>query len=188
VDSTRRPLRQQIGSFFTSLTGLLTSATALIGAVVGVLTAIGVIGGGSGSQGASATQSKATWAARANAICATANDTTGALPNPRTLAPSDAASYLKTALVLEQRMLRELNALPAPKSKEAQVATFLRVGAKMSDATNELADDVAVGNLAGLEQRATLLSRLNARFNNAANALDARTCAEGSSLGDLFGG
>jgi hypothetical protein len=188
VEGTNRPLRQQLGSFFTSLTGLLTGAAALIGAVVGILTAIGVIGGGGGgSHAASPNQSKATWAAKANAICARANDTTAALPNPHTLAPSDAASYLKTALVLEQRMLRELNALPAPKGKEKGVETFLQVGAKMSDATNELADDVAVGNLVGLQQRATLLSRLNTRFNNAAIALDARTCAEGSSLGDLFG-
>lgn len=190
MKATRRPLRQQIGSFFTSLTGLLTGTAALIGAIVGILTAIGVIGGGdsSGSQVAPSTQSKATWSAKADEICARANDTTSALPNPRTLAPSDAASYLKTALVLEQRMLRELNALPPPKGKEAQVATFLSVGAKMSDATNELADDVAVGNLTGLQKRATLLSQLNTRFNNAAIALDARTCAEGSSLSDLFGG
>jgi len=188
VEETNRPLRQQIGSFFSSLTGLLTGTAALIGAVVGILTAIGVIGGGHGPHIASTPQSKATWAAKANAICARANDTTGALPNPRTLAPSDAAGYLKTALVLEQRMLRELNALPAPKGKEAEVATFLRAGAKMSDATSELADDVAVGNLAALQRRATLLSRLNTRFNNAAIALGARTCAEGSSLGDVFGG
>ena len=189
MERTNRPLRQQLSSFFSSLTGLLTGAAALIGAVVGILTATGVIGGGSGGPHvASTTQSKATWAADANAICARANDTTGALPNPRTLAPSDAASYLKTALVLEQRMLRELNALPAPKGKEAETATFLRVGAKMSDATSELADDVAVGNLSALQRRATLLSRLNTRFNNAAIALGARTCAEGSSLGDVFGG
>ena len=58
----------------------------------------------------------------------------------------------------------------------------------MSDATSELADDVAVGNLAALQRRATVLSRLNTRFNNAAVALGAGTCAEGSSLGDMFGG
>jgi hypothetical protein len=188
VEGTNRPLRQQLGSFFSSLTGLLTGAAALIGAVVGILTATGVIGGGDGSHAASPHQSNATWAAKANAICARANDTTGALPNPRTLAPSDAAGYLKTSLVLEQRMLRELNTLPPPKGEEAEVATLLRVGAKMSDATNELADDVATGNLAALPQRATLLSRLNTRFNNAAIAVGAGVCAEGSSLGDIFGG
>ena len=189
MEGTNRPLRQQLGSFFTSLTGLLTGAAALIGAVVGILTAIGAIGGGGGGpHAAKPNQSNATWAAKANAICARANDTTGALPNPHTLAPTDAASYLKTALVLEQRMLRELNALSAPKGKETEVTTFLQVGAKMSDATNELADDVATGNLAALQRRATLLSQLNTRFNNAAIALGARTCAEGSSLGDVFGG
>jgi hypothetical protein len=187
MQGSNRSLRQRIGSFFSGLTGLLTATAALIGAIVGILTAIGVIGGG-GSGPHAATQSKAGWATRANAICARANDTTGALPNPRTLAPSDAAGYLKTALVLEQRMLRDLNALSAPKGKEAEVATFLRTGAKMSDATSELADDVAVGNFTALQRRATLLSRLNTRFNNAAIALGARTCAEGSSLGDVFGG
>jgi hypothetical protein len=186
---SKRPLRQQIGSFFSSLTGLLTGAAALIGAVVGILTATGIIGGGdSSSHSASTTQSKPNWAAKANTICAKANDTTGALPNPHTLAPSDAGSYLKTAVVLEQRMLRELNALPTPNDKQVEVATFLRVGARMSDATSELADDITVGNLAAAQRRATLLSRLNTRFNNAAIALGARTCAEGSSLGDVFGG
>jgi hypothetical protein len=188
VEGTNRPLRQQLGSFFSSLTGLLTGAAALIGAVVGILTATGVIGGGDGSHAASPHQSNATWSTKANAICARANDTTGALPNPRTIAPSDAAGYLKTSLVLEQRMLRELNTLPPPKGEETEVATLLRLGAKMSDATSELADDVAVGNLAALQQRATLLSRLNTRFNNAAIALGASSCAEGSSLGDIFGG
>jgi hypothetical protein len=123
-----------------------------------------------------------------NAICARANDTTGALLNPRTIAPSDVASYLKTSVALEQGMLRELNALSVPRGKDAQVATFLKVGARMSDATSELANDVTLGNLAAGQQRAQLLSRLNTRFNDTAITLGARTCAEGSSLGDIFGG
>src|SRR5207302_1209510 len=134
----------------------------------GILTATGLIGGGSSnSPNTSNTQTTASWATKANTICAKANDTTGALPNPRTLAPSDLSSYLKTALVLEQRMLRELNALPAPKDKQAEVATFLRVGAKMSDATSELNDDITLSKLAAAQRRATLLSQLNTRFNNA---------------------
>lgn len=135
-----------------------------------------------------ATAHTATWAARANAICARANDTTGALPDPHSVAPSDVGGYVKTASILEQRMLRELNALPAPADQEAKIEAFLTVGAKMSDATSELANDVTLGNLAGAQRRAALLSRLNTRFNNAAVALGARTCAEGSSVGDVFGG
>jgi hypothetical protein len=191
MEEPNRPLRQQIGSFFTGVTGLLTGAAALIGAVVAILTATGVIGGGDGSGSShaeSTAQNNATWAAQANAICAKANDTIGALPNPRTIAPSDIASYLKTSVVLEQRMLRELNTLSVPKNKDAQVETFLKVGARMSDATSELANDVTLGNLAAAQRRATALSQLNTRFNNAAITLGARTCAEGSSLGDMFGG
>jgi hypothetical protein len=189
MEEPKQPLQQRIASFFTSLTGLLTATAALIGAVVGILTATGVIGGGNNQRHATSTQqNQATWATQANAICAKTNDTIGALPNPHTIAPSDIANYLKTSVVLEQRMLRELNALPTPRGNEAQVVKFLQVGARMSDATSELADDVTLGNLAAAQQRATQLSRLNTRFNNAAIALGARTCAEGSSLGDVFGG
>src|SRR6266513_2705692 len=132
----KQPLQQRIASFFTGVTGLLTATAALIGAVVGILTATGVIGGGSNgganeTHAASRVQNRESWAPRANAICAKTNDTIGALPNPRSVAPSDIASYLKTSVVLEQRMLRELNALPAPKDSEAQVQTFLNIGANM---------------------------------------------------------
>jgi hypothetical protein len=189
MEEPKRPLRQQIGSFFTGLTGLLTAAAALIGAVLAILTATGVIGDGGGNPSAeSTTQNNANWAAQANAVCARANDTISALPNPRTIAPKDIAGYLKTAVVLEQRMLRDLQALGVPKEKETQVATFLEVGARMSDATSELANDVTLGKLAAAQERAQTLSHLNTRFNNVAIALGARTCAEGSSLGDTFGG
>jgi hypothetical protein len=193
MEEPKRRLPQQIASFFSGLTGLLTATAALIGAVVGILAATGVIGsenngGDMQTHAASTEQNQASWATQANAICAKANDTIGALPNPHTIAPSDIANYIKTSVVLEQRMLRELNALPVPKNNETQVIAFLKVGARMSDATSELANDVTLGNLAAAQQRAAQLSHLNTRFNNAAIALGARTCAEGSSLGDVFGG
>ena len=193
VEEPKPPLLQRIASFFSSLTGLLTATAALIGAVVGILTATGVIGGrdnsGDNQQHAASTkQSRASWATQANGICAKANDTIAALPNPHSIAPSDIANYLKTSVVLEQRMLRELNAVPVPKDIEAQVTSFLTIGARMSDTTSELSDDVTLGKLAAAQQRAAQLSQLNTRFNNAATELGARTCAEGSSLGDVFGG
>jgi hypothetical protein len=154
-----------------------------------ILTATHVIGGGGGGADREATtQDLTTWATSANAICARANDTTNALPDPHALAPRDIASYLKTAVALERRMLRQLNDLPVPSNKRTEAAMLLSVGAKMSDATSELANDVTLGNLAAAQGRARLLSRLNTRFNNAAINLGARTCAEGSSLGDIFGG
>jgi hypothetical protein len=189
MQGPRRPLRQQIASFFSGLTGLLTGTAALIGAVIAILTATGVIaGGGDNKNPKPSRQNDTTWATQANAICARTNDTIAALPNPHTIAPRDIANYLKTSVVLEQRMLRELNALPAPTEHEAQVTTFLDVGAKLSDATSELSNDVSLGNLAAAQQQAALLSQLNTRFNKGAIALGARTCAEGSSLGDVFGG
>jgi hypothetical protein len=193
MNEPKQPLQQRITSFFTSLTGLLTATAALIGAVIAVLTTTGVIGGSSkgGNKEANTPtteENQASWATQANAVCARANDTIAALPNPHSVAPSDIASYLKTSVVLEQRMLRELNALPAPKDNGAQVDAFLKTGARMSNATSELANDVTLGRLAAAQQRAAQLSQLNTRFNNTAIELGARTCAEGSSLGDVFGG
>jgi hypothetical protein len=193
MQEPKQRLQQRLASFFTSLTGLLTATATLIGAVVAILTATGVIGGGNngehrGTDVPSNGQNQTSWATQANAICARSNDTIAALPNPHSVAPSDVASYLKTSVVLEQRMLRELNALPVPKDSGGQIDAFLKVGARMSDATSELANDVTLGNLAGAQQRATQLSQLNTRFNHAAIELGARTCAEGSSLGDVFGG
>ena len=53
--STDRKLWQRVRSFFTGLTGFITATAALIVAVVGALTAVGVIGGGgSGSSTAPA--------------------------------------------------------------------------------------------------------------------------------------
>jgi hypothetical protein len=185
VDETNRRLRQRLGSFFSSLTGLLTGAAALIGAVVGILTAVGVIGGG--AQHAPA-QTAASWAARANAICAQTNETVGALPDPHSIAPTDVAGYLKTSVVLGRRLLRRLTVLAPPSGREAEVAGFLRLGAQLNDATSELAHDVSLGDLGAAADRATQLSHLNTRFNDAAVALGATTCAEGSSVSDVFGG
>src|SRR3954462_11804555 len=121
MDEPKQPLQQRITAFLTSLTGLLTATAALIGALVAIFTATGVIGGGkSGNTAANTTTSsirenQSSWTTQANAVCARTNDTIAALPDPHSVAPSDIASYLKTSVVLEQRMLRELNALPIPK-------------------------------------------------------------------------
>ena len=86
---SRGPLRQQFASFFGAMTGRLKAAVALVGAVgtvVCTLTAVGVIGGGSGGStavgGAShvTAMTAADWARRANVICVRTNDTRSALP------------------------------------------------------------------------------------------------------------
>ena len=69
MKETNRRLRQRFSSFFSGLTGMLTGAAALIGAVVAILSAVGVIGGGGDKAGSSARpeQTTASWAAHANA-------------------------------------------------------------------------------------------------------------------------
>jgi hypothetical protein len=189
MEPTHRPLRQRIGSFFTSLTGLLTGAAALIGAVVAILTAVGVIGGGGdASHSTTTTDTQAAWTSKANAICAAIGDTRDALPDPKTLAPTDLGSYANTAVVLQKRMMRELNALPPPQDGAASVTRWLRIGAQMNDEMSELSHAIALSDIGGLRRHGAALSRLNTRFNHAAIAVGASTCAEGSSLGDVFSG
>jgi hypothetical protein len=208
----RRPLRQQLASFFSEITGPMKAAVALIGAVgtvVGTLAAVGVIGGGSGGSAASVgsigagsggsaaggagsritRMTAADWARRANAICARTNDTRAALPTPRQgLGQQEAVDLIKTASTLQQRLLRELAALPQPTEQQHQIARLLRVGAEINISASELVDDFTLGNFTGAQKRVKELSQLNTDFNATAIDLGATTCAEGGSVADAFAG
>lgn len=173
------------------------SAVAVVGAigtVVGTLTALGVIGGGSGGTAAAGNQPQrsvvtvAEWARRANAVCARTNDARAALPPPsKEVGQQEASDLIKTAFTFQQRMLRGLAALPRP-AEHLQIDALLRLGASVNDAAGELVNDLTVGDLAGVETRARQLARLNTAFNRSATNLGATTCAEGSSVADVFGG
>ncbi|MGZ4439593.1 MAG: hypothetical protein ACXVZN_04380 [Gaiellaceae bacterium] len=183
---------RRLRSFFSGLTGFITATAALIVAVVGALTAVGVIGGGSGgTTHAAATAAMPSWASQANAICARSNDTVAALPQAKAgLGADEVTALVKTSATLGHQMLRDLTALTPPKGKEQEVATFLRLDAALNNDLDELTADLTLGKLAAAATRATSLKTANTRFNQAAIQLGATTCAEGSSLGDvsLLGG
>ena len=181
---------QRVRSFFTGLTGFITATAALIVAVVGALTALGVIGGGgsggSTAQSAVVTTQTRTWAAQANEICARANDTVAALPQPKKgISMEDAAALVKGSTSIGHRMVRDLTALTPPPGKEEEVARFLRLGVEVNNNLDEFVADLTLGNVAGLQTRGAKLQGLNKEFNDAATALGATTCAEGGSVSDF---
>jgi hypothetical protein len=194
----KRPLRQRLASFLGGLTGPTKLAVAVIGAigtVVGTLTAVGVIGGGSSGSAPGGTGSRATvvtaadWARRANAICARTSDVRAALPTPQPgLGQQEALDLIKTAATLQQRLLRDLAVLPRPAEQQQQIARLLRVGAEINNSSSELVADLTLGNFAGAQKRARELSRQNTDFNRTAIDLGATTCAEGGSVADALGG
>jgi hypothetical protein len=193
----RRPLRQQLSSFVVEMSAPLKALIALVGAigtVVGTLTAVGVIGGGSGGSAATGGRSRsavvtvADWARRANAVCARTNETRAALPTPQKgLGMQEIADLIKTASTFQERLLHDLAALPRPPvDQQHQITRLLRVGAELDNATSELVDDLTLGDLAGVQERAGQLSQLNTSFNHTAIALGATDCAEGGSVADVL--
>jgi hypothetical protein len=179
-------------SFWSGATGAIAAVTALITAVGGllaVLIQLGVLGGGS-SQGAVVTQQTTTqpqpsWAQQANGICARTNDAINALPNKQeTSDPAAALSQVREALTLNKRMVRDLAALTPPATRQDDVEEFLRLGAGINDATEELVAGVQVGDVVAAQQQVSRLKRLGRSFDNSAIGLGATTCAEGASLSD----
>jgi hypothetical protein len=185
--STDRTLWQRIRSFFTGLTGFITAAAALIVAVIGALTAVGVIGGGnSGSSPSAITTTTQSWVAQANEICARANDTVAALPQaPKGISMEEAATFVKSSTSIGHRMVRDLTALTPPRGKEQEVAKLLSLGTEVNNNLEEFVADLTLGDVVGLQKRAVTLQRVNKEFNQAAVDLGATTCAEGGSVSDF---
>jgi hypothetical protein len=181
-------------SFWTGMSGMVAGVTALItaiGALLAVLIQVGVIGGGGGSSSVAAskghrrgapTTSATGWASDANAICARANDAINALPDPKTLDAASGLVMLQQSLRLNRQMFRDLTALPTPPDKQAEIGEFLRLGARMNEAADELVGDFRVGNLTAAQTSANNLSRLGQTFDDAAIGLGATTCAEGAAF------
>jgi len=168
------------------MTGWMTAAAGLIGAVVVALTATHVIGGSSGQPNTTLRD----WAASANKICARSNDTIAALPKPESIGKNtaEAVNLIRTAVTIQRQMLRELTALTPPEGKERQVTQFLHTGAEMSGVSSELLDDLILRDVSGVRRRAAELSQISNKFNHAATNLGATTCAEGGTASDVFGG
>jgi hypothetical protein len=180
-------------SFWSGATGVITAVTALVtavGGLIAVLIQLGVLGGNGGesSQGAVVSQvttSQPNWAQQANGICARTNDAINALPNAQETAdPLAALDQVREALTLNKRMVRDLAALTPPPAREADVEEFVRLGAGMNDAAEELLAGVQVGDVAAAQLQVSRLKRLGKSFDNSAIGLGATTCAEGASLSD----
>ena len=183
-------------SFLTSLPGLLTGVAGVITAVVGLIIALDQVGvfGGSDPEQAGGRQAVAlatttddgstsadAWAASANEICARANSAIDTLPEPEALDPDSTAKVVQQLQAINHRMLRDLNELERPPEKRAEVAEFLRLGARLGDVADEFFAALRVGNVVAAQAQTSELSRLAKVFDASAIDLGANTCAEGAS-------
>jgi hypothetical protein len=189
-----QPSSESKKSFWSTLPGILTAVTALITAVAGlvaIFVQIGVINGDEDSSlnggSPTLTSSSKSWTAQANEICARANDSMDALPDPQAIGPAmlDPESAVKLgdlSLGIGRRMLRDLGTLEAPEGGEADVEDFLRLGAEMNQATEELLARLRVGDPLAAQEKVSAVSEAAQRFDDAAIELGATTCAEGASF------
>jgi hypothetical protein len=183
-------------SFLTSLPGILTGVAGLITAVVGLIIAldqVGVIGGSDPEQAGGrqaialatttdgGSSSADEWAASANEICGRANDAIDTLPEPEALDPASVAKVTQQLQAINHRMLRDLNALERPPERRAEVAEFLRLGARLGDAGDDFLASLRAGNVVAAQEQTSELSRLAKLFDASAIDLGANTCAEGAS-------
>jgi hypothetical protein len=187
-------------SFWTGLPGILTGSAALItavGGLVAVLIQVGAIGGGGSenSTGQGTTSAGPSWAAQANKICERANDAIDDLPEPTssnadTLGVEAMLKYGKAASKISRRMLRDLTELSPPADQAADVTEFVKLGAKMNEAADEMFAAFALGDFSAVQGAQHALSTAGQRFDAKAIDLGATTCAEGASLGgaELPGG
>ena len=179
-------------SFWSGPSGVITGVTALVtavGGLIALLIQVGVIGGNGGSNnqagaGAQQTRSQPDWAQEANGICARANDTINALPDPETLDLQSGIVRARESITISRRMVRNLSALTPPAARRADVEEFLRLGAQLNDTAEELVAGLRIGDVAVAQREASTLKRLAKSFDNSAIGLGATTCAEGASLSE----
>ena len=184
-------------SFWSGASGVIAGAAALVtavGGLIAILIQVGVIGGNGGSSnqaagGAQQTISQPDWVQEANGICARANDAINALPDPETLDLQSAIGSARESITIYRRMARNLAALTPPAAREADMEEFLRLGAQVNDAAEELVAGLRIGDATVVQRQLSRLQRLGKSFDDSAIGLGVTTCAEGASLSEsTFGG
>ena len=120
----------------------------------------------------------------ANGICARANDTINALPDPETLDLQAGIAQARESVTIYRRMIRNLAVLTPPANRRGDVEEFLRLGAHVNDAAEELVAGLRIGDVAVAQRQANTLKRLGKSFDDSAIGLGATTCAEGASLSE----
>jgi hypothetical protein len=178
-------------SWWSGVTGVITAVTAFVtavGGLIALLVQLGVIGGNGTAAGEATTGSPPTmtnaasdWPVQANAICARSKCDRRAA-RTGSLDPAARLDAGNQALSINKRMIRDLSALPRPDERKVEVEEFLRLGAKLNEATEELLAAVRIGNASSAQDDASTLSRLGKLFDDSAIGLGATTCAEGASL------
>ena len=128
--------------------------------------------------GASAgTPTTATWAAAANAVCASGNAGIRALPKPTT--PALLVGDIRKTLTLAQHLTSRLAQIPRPPAESRAIGTLLSVSrTQNSIVAQRLLPALVRGDQAAATSAGNALGPLDTRFNRLARSLGARVCAE----------
>jgi len=170
------------------LAGVAAAAVVLVTAAVVALASRSDDGSSNASAGAGAGgTTSATWAAQANAVCERANETIDDLPDPsaeslETLGPGALTAYGESAVKVNKRMVRDLGELSPPPEARSDANELVVLGAKMTEAAEEMFAALRVGDVAAAQKQQQALSRAGKEFDAKALEVGATTCAEGASL------
>jgi hypothetical protein len=120
--------------------------------------------------------SRATWAARANKVCAKANNEVRALGMPKS--PEETVAYFKRVIAIAARTQDEFVALGWPEGDKARVTRLRALFADETKTAGELLGALEAGDVAGFLRLSSRLETSAEAFAELATRLGARRCAQ----------
>jgi hypothetical protein len=120
--------------------------------------------------------SRATWAARANKVCAKANSEVRALGMPKS--PEETVAYFKRVIGIATRTQSEFVALGWPEGGKARVQRLWALFADETKTAGELLGALEAGDVAGFLRISSRLETSAEAFAELATRLGARRCAQ----------
>jgi hypothetical protein len=121
---------------------------------------------------------KAEYARKADAICASYNRQIAALPRPKKL--PDVAAYAARAAPLARRAAAKLRALEPPKREQTEARRWNAANDRIAHVLVNLRDAARSGDRVAAEAAIRSGSALDERANLSARRLGMKTCAQGA--------
>jgi hypothetical protein len=169
--------------------------------VVAVIAAVlpGVVDGGDSSDTATPTATATPtpaavtlqrWVAEANEACEDANGAVKVVPRPRrgdveAVGLNVLVDNGRQVLSISERLLEDLQRLPAPHSRTETVTAFLRLLADVNEEEEDTLALLEARDAAGVLAAIPRVSRAGSAFDDAAKEIGATSCARGSSFTGL---
>lgn len=120
--------------------------------------------------------SRGTWAARANKVCAKANNEVRALGLPKS--PEETVAYFEQVIAIATRTQNEFVALDSPEGDTARVKRLWALFADETKTAGELLGALQAGDVAGFLRLSSRLETSAEAFAELATRLGARRCAQ----------